>query len=166
MNIRFFALFAGCCFLLTNGVSAQVFSVSDENDIEVIYEEPQAMPKPISLIDNTDEEENVANTENVESVDIENYDSDVSYYVQSLNLSPEQLYEAQKISTESMAEQEELFQKIAALRQQARALEVSTLLAFEAILNDSQRAALQELRAGYEAANTPSGDGADVINVE
>jgi hypothetical protein len=52
------------------------------------------------------------------------------------------------------------------LRQQARAIEVSSLLAFEAILNDSQRAALQELRANYEAANGAPNNDTNAINAE
>lgn len=163
MTTKFFALIAVfCCFSINNAL-AQFYSDSGETEVQAAYSEPQAMPKPISLIDNIDEEEN---TENAEAVEIENYDPSVSFYVQNLNLSPKQLFEAQKISLDTLAKQEELFQKIAELRQQARALEVSSLLAFEAILNDSQRAALQELRANYETSNNIPTNDTNAINAE
>ena len=165
MNTKFLALFAGLSCLLFNNASAQIFSDYD-NDSPTVAEDSQAMPKPISLIDGIAEEDSAENATNAETVDLESYDPSVSFYVQNLNLSPEQLSEAQKISLDTLAEQEELFQKIAALRQQARALEVSSLLAFEAILDDSQRAALQELRANFETSNGQNSDISDTINAE
>ena len=153
MNIRFLALLACLGCLVTNGVAAQFFFNTSSEDEAVNADEsaPQVMPKPISLL-NEDDASAVEREAVADNMVLENYDPSVSYYIQNLNLTPEQMYEAQKISLDSLAEQEELLQKIAALRQRARALEVSSLMAFEAILDDAQRTAFQELRASYESS--------------
>lgn len=137
MNIKFF-IFAICAVgLWASFLSAEPFT------------DDEAMPKPVSLLDNM---ENADGSEHMANTDLETYDPTVSFYVQNLNLTPEQIYKAQKISLDSLAEQEDLLQKIDLLRQRAKALEVSSLMAFEAILDDSQRIAFQELRANYEAS--------------
>ena len=147
MNIRFLALMACLMCLLTNGVAAQFFFEPHASDDAVTSQDSEAMPKPISLLDEVGGSDNNSANENVP---LENYDPSVSYYVQNLNLTPEQLSKVQRVSLDSLAEQEVLLQKIASLRQQVRTLEVNSLMAFEAILDDSQRTAFQELRAGYE----------------
>lgn len=144
MKTGCFTIFSSVLLLLSTTVSAQVWGVS--NEAETTPE--TVLAKPISLLDDVRETQDEAST----PVEIESRDPEVSYYIQSLNLSEDQLATAQKISRENLEAQRDILQKIAALRQEARALEIGSLMAFEAILDDSQKAAFHELRLGFEAA--------------
>ncbi len=141
MYAKFLLCVAGLSLGMLTEASAQVFGsvVADEKTVE--------LAKPISLLE---EMENNAAENAAEAVGIEAVDPDISYYVQNLNLSEQQLEEIKKISQNSMEEQTKIMQDIAALRRRSRALEINTLMAFEAVLDDTQKAAFQELRAGYE----------------
>ncbi|MBQ9271126.1 MAG: hypothetical protein IJ218_02530 [Alphaproteobacteria bacterium] len=101
--------------------------------------EDTALAKPVSLL-----------AEDAEIVDLESFDPTISFYVQNLNLSPEQLDQAQRISEAEQEKKENLLRQIEALRKEAYNLEAGSLIAFEAILDDAQRATFQELRAGVE----------------
>ncbi len=145
MYAKFLLCVAGLSLGLLTEASAQVFgnAAADEKVVET-----EQLAKPISLLAETEDkaaEDNVA-----EVVDVEVSDPDISYYVQNLNLSKQQLEEIKKISQNSMEEQKNIMQEIAALRRRSRALEINTLMSFEAVLDDTQKAAFQELRAGYE----------------
>lgn len=144
MEMRFLLCMLGCLALITPEAAAQFWGAK-----EPVAEEVAPLAKPISLLDEVKDtqENNVA-----ETVEVAAIDPDVSYYVQNLNLSAEQLSEIQKISANTVAAQEEIMQKIEALRQEIRSLEVSSIVAFEGVLDDSQKAEFRELRAGYEAA--------------
>ena len=146
MKVRVWLWIIGLSAGLASAALAQFFGTPAE-------EENAQLAKPISLLDE------VKDTAENEAVEVATIDPDVSYYVQNLNLSDEQLSEIQKISANTVAAQEEILQKIAALRQEIRSLEVSSIVAFEAVLDDSQKAAFRELRAGYEAAQ--GGDAAE-----
>ena len=138
MNIKCLSVVLGALMLVSPSVFAQFYN-SDAAAVDTATEPELA--KPISLLDNDKDEE------------FENEDPDISYYVQNLNLSPKQLQEAQKISQDNLKKQEEIMQNIALLRRQARALEINSLMAFEAILDDTQKASFRELRAGYEGSS-------------
>ena len=142
MYAKFLLCVAGLSLWMLTEASAQVFGsvAAEEKAVE--------LAKPISLLEET--ENNVAENNAAEAVGIEAVDPDISYYVQNLNLSEQQLEEIKKISQNSMEEQTKIMQDIAALRRRSRALEINTLMAFEAVLDDTQKAAFQELRAGYE----------------
>ncbi len=101
--------------------------------------EDTALAKPVSLL-----------AEDAEIVDLESFDPTISFYVQNLNLSPEQLDQAQRISEAEQEKKENLLRQIEALRKEAYNLEAGSLIAFEAILDDAQRATFQELRVGVE----------------
>ena len=109
----------------------------------------QLLAKPIALVED----------ETQGDADLEAFDPVISYYVQSLNLSPEQLAKAQQISEAGQAKKEELLRQIEALRREAYALEAGSLIAFEAILSDDQRVAFHELQANGENENTSQNDG-------
>ena len=106
------------------------------------------LAKPIPLFD----EEVVPPSD----ADFEEFDATISYYVQNLNLTPKQLDEAQRISDAGQAKKEELLRQIEELRREAYNLEAGSLIAFEAILNDDQRAAFRELRAENDGAQANS----------
>ena len=145
MYAKFLLCVAGLSLGVLTEASAQVFGnvAIEENPAETMQ-----LAKPISLLAET--ENSAAEDNTAEAVEIEYSDPDVSYYVQNLNLSGQQLEEIKKISRNSMEEQTRIMQDIAALRHRSRALEINTLMAFEAVLDDTQKAAFQELRAGYE----------------
>ena len=128
MGIKFLAITA--LFVSANAIEtcAQNFNTTAEN---------QSLSKPIELL----EGENKAAI-----ADLEKYDPTISYYVQSLNLTPKQLLLAQKISAEGQEKKEELLRRIDALRREAYNLEASSLIAFEAILDDDQKAVFNEMR--------------------
>lgn len=147
MYVRFLLSIIGLLLGMMTNASAQFFGeVATETETVGNVQ----LAKPISLLEETENRATEDNT--AEAAEIEIGDPDVSYYVQNLNLSDEQLAEIQKISAKTVAAQEEILQKIEALRQEIRSLEVSSLKAFEAVLDDTQKAAFTELRAGYEAA--------------
>lgn len=147
MKTGCFTVFSGVLLLLSATASAQVWGAQNEEATE--------FAKPISLLDDVRETQEDTSASVVE---IESRDPEVSYYIQSLNLSEDQLATAQKISRENLEAQRDIMQKISALRQEARALEIGSLMAFEAILDDSQKAAFQELRLGFEAAQNGEND--------
>ena len=97
--------------------------------------------KPIALIEDV---------ENTESVALEAFDPTISYYVQNLNLSPEQLDQALRISEAEQIKKEDLLRQLEALRREAYNLEAGSLIAFEAILTDAQKATFRELRSGAD----------------
>ncbi len=127
-------------------ISAQLF-----NDNSVLAETIKNTPlaRPVSLLD---EVESAAQNNESEATEIDVIDPDVSYYVQNLNLTPEQISKVQKISADSVSEQESILKEITDIRRRARALEINSLSAFEAILDDSQKAAFNELRNSHETA--------------
>ena len=97
-----------------------------------------------------DKEGNVA-AESEKAVENEGeIEQGISYYVQKLNLSEEQLDLAKYISDDSRLKQEQLLKSIALLRKQARDLEAKSLEEFEAILTDEQREEFLKLREVYE----------------
>ena len=61
--------------------------------------EDTALAKPVSLL-----------AEDAEIVDLESFDPTISFYVQNLNLSPEQLDQAQRISEAEQEKKENLFE--------------------------------------------------------
>lgn len=160
MYAKFLLCVVGLSLGMLTDVSAQVFgNVAAEEKAD----ETMQLAKPISLLAET--ENSAAEDNAAEAVGIETVDPDISYYVQNLNLSEQQLEEIKKISQNSMEEQTKIMQDIAALRRRSRSLEINTLMAFEAVLDDTQKAAFQELRAGYEGtqkkeeASADDGDG-------
>ncbi|MBR1825205.1 MAG: hypothetical protein IJ770_01290 [Alphaproteobacteria bacterium] len=104
--------------------------------------ENQEMAKPIALVEGL---------ENSETVALEAFDPTISYYVQNLNLSPDQLDQAQRISEAEQLKKDDLLRQIEALRKEAYNLEAGSLIAFEAILTDAQKATFRELRAGTDS---------------
>lgn len=156
MYAKFLLGVAGLSLGLLTEASAQVFGsvAAEEKNVE--------LAKPISLLEETenkDTEDNAAEAAGIEAVD-----PDISYYVQNLNLSEQQLEEIKKISRNSMEEQTKIMQEIAELRRRFRALEINTLMSFEAVLDDTQKAAFQELRAGYEGTQKTEETAADDNN--
>lgn len=79
--------------------------------------------------------------------------TNISYYVQNLNLTPEQIGMAQRISDESRAKQEQLLQDIQALRQRAHEIEEKSLTDFEEILTPKQKTEFLRLRGLSDNAN-------------
>ena len=79
--------------------------------------------------------------------------TNISYYVQNLNLTPEQIGMAQRISDESRAKQEQLLQDIQALRQRAHEIEEKSLTDFEEILTPKQKTEFLRLRGLPDNAN-------------
>jgi hypothetical protein len=130
-------------------VRAQQFSDAENGEM---------LAKPVSLL----EEDNSG----TETVDLEAFDPEISYYVQNLNLSPDQLDQAQRISEAEQIKKEDLLRQIEALRREAYNLEAGSLIAFEAILDDAQKATFQELRAGVkaEASETTEDDIDKLLN--
>ena len=87
----------------------------------------------------------------------------ISYYVQNLDLSPEQISKAQEISNVGHAKQEELLRNIESLRAQAHEIENDTLADFEAILSDEQKAEFYKLKTGQDVlASQPEPQPAEV----
>ena len=76
----------------------------------------------------------------------------ISYYVQKLNLTPEQIIKAQEISNASHAKQEQLLKNIEDLRAQAHELENSSLSDFVAILTDEQKIEFNKLQYEQDVA--------------
>ena len=70
--------------------------------------------------------------------------------MQNLNLSPEQLDQALRISEAEQIKKEDLLRQLEALRREAYNLEAGSLIAFEAILTDAQKATFRELRSGAD----------------
>ncbi len=144
MNIRFLIMVAGGCLLVSPCVFAQFFGgVSIAEEVQ-----SATMAKPISLL------EDVKPAPSADEVvaEVENLDPDVSYYVQKLDLNEDQLQKIREISANGLKEKEDILQKAADLRRQARALEISMLSSFEEVLNDSQKEEFRELRAEYKAS--------------
>ena len=139
MNIKFLSAAVSILLLISLRSFAQFYD-ADTTNSALAEAEPA---KPISLLSKAQENE-------INNTGVEFEDPDISYYVRNLNLSPQQLQMAQKISQDNLAKQEEIMQNISALRRQARALEINSLMAFEAILDDTQKASFKELRAGFE----------------
>lgn len=152
MNIKFFAGLAVISLLISPCANAQFFSAASD-DLR-LPETPQ-LAKPISLFEET---ANANDDAEPKIAKIEEGDPDVSYYVQNLNLSEEQLQQVQKISAENIKQQEEIVQEIATLRQKAHSVKLNSIAAFEAILNDEQKAAFQKLRSDYNAAQNNAED--------
>ena len=150
MKTGYFSVALGTVLLLSAAASAQFFSAQNE----VGAAEEVQLAKPISLLDSVNDAQETA----VEETAIESRDPEVSFYIQSLNLNEEQLATAQKISQENLTAKQDILQKIDALRQEARALEIGSLMAFEAILDDSQKASFHELRAGFAEARDAEND--------
>ena len=143
MKFRLMTMIAVATMLGASGAQAQVL---EEGLDELNAEAAELMlAEPIPLI-----EDEVTAQENI---DLEAFDPTISYYVQNLNLTPKQLDEAQRISDEGHAKKEDLLRQIEALRREAENLEAGSLIAFEAILDDDQRAAFHELRNGIERAD-------------
>ena len=88
-----------------------------------------------------------------DDIDLETFDPTISYYVQNLNLTPEQIDKAQRISEAGQAKKEELLRQIEELRREAYNLEAGSLIAFEAILTDDQKAAFHELQNGADTSD-------------
>ena len=103
------------------------------------------------IMQNTSFSENAENAQNSSTDENQN----ISYYVQKLNLSPEQIAQAQKISDKAHDEQEQILQSIENLRQQAHELEQRSLTDFEAILTDEQRNLFAQLRNERNGENIP-----------
>ena len=80
---------------------------------------------------------------------------DVSYYMQHIILSPEQLNRAQDINNTSNSKKQQLLQSIETLKEQVNAIENNGLRDFEAILTDSQKAEFNRLRNEHEAVSQP-----------
>ena len=146
MNKVFFNGLLFSLILYSPCISAQSF-----NNNSVLTETVKNAPlaRPVSLLD---EVEGMTKSKESEVTEIDVIDPDVSYYVQNLNLTPEQISKVQKISADSVSEQESILKEITDIRRRARALEINSLSAFEAILDDSQKAAFNELRNSHETA--------------
>ena len=80
---------------------------------------------------------------------------DISYYMQHMILSPEQLNRAQDISNTSNSKKQQLLQSIETLKEQVNEIENDGLRDFEAILTDSQKAEFNRLRNEQEAVSQP-----------
>lgn len=100
----------------------------------------------------TQQQVSVAQNDNTDTT---KENTNISYYVQNLNLTPEQISKAQKISDESRAQQEQLLQNIQTLRQQAHDLEEKSLSDFEAILTEEQKTDFNRLKNKQDNVGTP-----------
>lgn len=101
------------------------------------------MAKPIPLLADEESDTQAAATDF--------YDPAISYYVQNLDLSPEQLDLAQQISIAEQKDKDEIMQHLEMLKRAADTLEATSLHAFEAILDDEQKIKFHELRAQRSA---------------
>lgn len=79
--------------------------------------------------------------------DKQDYDAEISYYIQNMNLSIEQLDMAKQISDDSRLRQKQMMQSIYTIRKQALDLEAQSLAAFEKILTPEQKVKFEELKA-------------------
>ena len=147
MKIRLMISAAIISAFCAQNASAQVFTPEEADEV---------LAKPISLLD----DEVMAQ----DDVDLLTFDPTISYYVQNLNLTPEQLDKAQRISEAGQAKKEDLLRQIEALRKEAYNLEAGSLIAFEAILDDDQRAAFHELQNNAEGADGKSQHLTDIEN--
>ena len=139
--------------LMASAVATMLFGVCAKAQVLMSEDVEQEFVKPIPLIENE--------SETMAKVDLEMYDPAISYYVQNLNLTPKQLDEAQRISDADQAKKEDLLRRIETLRREAYDLQAGSLIAFEAILDDVQRAAFRELRSENEKINNKMQDSAE-----
>ena len=94
-------------------------------------------------------ENNTANLQNSTTATqstIGDENKDISYYMQRISLSPEQLNRAQEISNTTDTRKQQLLQSIETLKEQADELENDGLRSFEAILTDEQKTEFNRLR--------------------
>lgn len=100
-------------------------------------------------------EENVISAENSEPASIEeteeketrfkNIEDEMSYYIENLNLTTQQMAEAKKISNDGILKQKQLLMNLYFIRKQAREIEMENLDKFKAILNAEQKVQLEQL---------------------
>lgn len=133
------------------------FRVNAQN----IVIDDQKMAKPIPLF---------ANEENDKQADVADfYDQTISYYVQNLDLSAEQIDLAQQISAAEQKDKDEIIQRLEILRQAAYELEANSLKLFEAILNEDQKIKfrqLQEKLAQMKQKNRKTSADDDLLQAE
>lgn len=157
-----FALFLGC----VNICSAEETTVTqntDTTEIDMGLEETsdaQETPNPenndeLNNANNLVAEENIVSTENNEPQSIEkteeketrfkNIEDEMSYYIENLNLTTQQMAEAKKISNDGILKQKQLLMNLYFIRKQAREIEMENLDKFKAILNAEQKVQLEQL---------------------
>ena len=186
MNIRFMAVITSilCMFGAKTNAQEVEYLLQEQNSEykahpEVLDHIPPAQQDNVVVEDAVFVEEANSNqnaapqaiSDSVENNNAEN--KNISYYVDRLNLTPEQMSRAQEISDASLIKQKELLQSIESLRQQAYDLEKNSLTDFEAILTDEQRAMFNQLRNEKDTAeeqnvateNTPSNPEPEAVGV-
>lgn len=96
--------------------------------------------------ENTDNQEEKSEEIKNEVKSKAEYDKEISFYIQNMKLSVEQLDMAKYISDDSRLKQEQLLKSIYLLRKQARELEAKSLSDFEAILTEEQKVIFEKLK--------------------
>ena len=166
MNIRFMAVITSilCMFGAKANAQEVEYLLQEQNaeykaHPEVLVHIPPAQQDNVviedkAFVEEANSNQNVAPQAVPENVENNNSESkNISYYVDKLNLTPEQMSRAQEISDASLAKQKELLQSIENLRQQAYDLEKNSLTDFEAILTDEQRVIFNQLRSEKDAGD-------------
>ena len=99
-----------------------------------------------------DSDKVVENTINLPSTNIENNENrfkniedEMSYYIENLNLTTQQMAEAKKISNDGILKQKQLLMNLYFIRKQAREIEIENLNKFKAILDEEQKNQLDKL---------------------
>ena len=179
MNIRFMAIITSILCIFGAKANAQEVEYLLQEQApeykahpEVLVHIPPAQEDNVVMEDTVFVENADSNQETIpqpatESVESNNQESkNISYYVEKLNLTPEQMVRAQEISDTSLAKQKELLQSIENLRQQAYDLEKNSLTDFEAILTDEQRVVFNQLRNEKDAVEVQNTVTDNVPNTE
>lgn len=100
------------------------------NDSDKVVENPLNSPST-----------NIDNNENR----FKNIEDEMSYYIENLNLTTQQMAEAKKISNDGILKQKQLLMNLYFIRKQAREIEIENLNKFKAILDEEQKNQLDKL---------------------